>query len=86
MNNERIQEIRERHADAQRELEEMDMPEIPKEHQDRAYLLSEVERLQKQITAVNQELIDGPQPFMTADDWRDWLFSVLPFLEEGDKE
>lgn len=45
-----------------------------------------IKQLKKQLNAVNEELKDGPQPFMTADDWRDWLFSVLPFLEEGNKE
>lgn len=48
MNNKRIQEIKKRHADAQMEIEEMDIPPIPLEHQDRAYLLSEVERLQEE--------------------------------------
>lgn len=42
-----------------------------------------IERLKQQIDAVNQALVDGPQPFMSADDYNDWLFSVLPFLDDG---
>lgn len=50
----------------------------------------QIEKLQKQIDAVNQVLQDGPQLGVeTADDYQVWLYSVLPFLEEvgeGDKE
>lgn len=47
--NDRIQDIKQRHIKRQHELEEMDMPEMPKAHQDRDYLLSEVERLQTEL-------------------------------------
>ncbi|MNW44652.1 hypothetical protein D3C74_218900 [compost metagenome] len=47
--NERIQEIKRNHENAQRGLEKFDMPFISQEHQDRAYLLSEVERLQETL-------------------------------------
>lgn len=54
--NDRIQEIKQRHIKRQHELEEMDMPEMPKAHQDRAYLLSEVERLQRENEAMKEAL------------------------------
>jgi len=48
-NIDRIQEIKRNHADAQRELEEMDMSLIPLEHQDRACLLSEYDRMKEAL-------------------------------------
>lgn len=46
--------------------------------------------LEQRIKSVNEEIDDGPQFGMTAWDWRDWLYSTLPFLKEpigeGDKQ
>lgn len=47
MNNERIQEIKRRHVEEQAELDARVGTYVRQEHQDRAYLLSEVERLQE---------------------------------------
>lgn len=58
------------------------------EEKQMAYLLSEYERLTIKLESVNQALRDGvPAGMRTAEEYQDWLYSVLPFLDEdGDKE
>jgi hypothetical protein len=59
------------------------------------YLLSEYNRLTSELTSantrvesLNKALHDGvPAGMKTAEEFLDWLYSVLPFLvEDGDKE
>lgn len=59
------------------------------------YLLSEYDRLTSELTSantrvesLNKALHDGvPAGMKTAEEFLDWLYSVLPFLvEDGDKE
>jgi len=49
-----------------------------------------LEESEQRIKSVNEGIDEGPQFGMTAWDWRDWLYSTLPFLkepsEEGDKQ
>lgn len=45
---------------------------------------NEVNKLQRELNAVNEAIQEGPQPLMTAEEWQVWLYSTLPFLEEGE--
>lgn len=49
-----------------------------------------LEESEQRIKSVNEGIDEGPQFGMTAWDWRDWMYSTLPFLkepsEEGDKQ
>jgi hypothetical protein len=44
-----------------------------------------IESLERQIKCVNETLAEGtPQPGMSGENYIDWMYSVLPFLDEGD--
>lgn len=47
-------------------------------------LRNEVNKLQRELNAVNEAIQEGPQPLMTAEEWQVWLYSTLPFLEEDE--
>lgn len=54
--NDRIQEIKRRHAEEQAELDATAGTYVRQEHQDMAYLLSEVERLQEENKDMKEAL------------------------------
>lgn len=43
-----------------------------------------IERLEKQIEAVNEAIADIPDTSMISYEWQAWLYSTLPFLKEPD--
>jgi len=59
-------------------------------HDDKVRLRKALEESEQRIKSVNEGIDEGPQFGMTAWDWRDWMYSTLPFLkepsEEGDKQ
>lgn len=66
-------------------LAEKDATIASYEHNRKLYQEESAE-LRKQKDAINRALVDGPQPGMTADEYRTWLYAVLPFLDDGLEE
>lgn len=86
---ERLEQLKQRYKDFGN-LHWMDAQEIVSELELVQAELTEkdatIKELEQKIKTVEQAIADGPQPFMTVEEYQAYLYSVIPFLDDGLRE